>query len=147
MVKSARPFLVAALLAVVGACAPTNPEPAVKPMAALPEAPPPMVAPSIVPPAAPYVASRASKRHKLAKRSVKEHKIAKRTGKAVKVAHKHHKKKHHAGAAHAAKRTGHGATKLASRTKPGPASVPLDTPATRPAPLAPASTPLSSGLR
>ena len=48
MVKSARLLLVAALLAVVGACAPTKPEPAVTPMAALPEPPPPpMMVPSI----------------------------------------------------------------------------------------------------
>ena len=50
MVKSARLLLVAALLAVVGACGPTKPEPAVAPMAALPEPPPPpMMVPSMPP--------------------------------------------------------------------------------------------------
>jgi hypothetical protein len=149
MVKSARPLLIAVLLAVVGACAPTNPESAVTPVAALPEAPPPMMVPSIDPPSAPFVAHSAPKRHKVAKGVVKERKIVKKTAKAMKVAKKHHKKKHHSRTAYAPARAKHAATKLASRAKPGPASVPLDSPAPamRPAPTAPAPSPLSPGLR
>src|SRR5215213_589069 len=126
VVKSARPLLIAALLAVVAACSPSKPEPTITPVAALPDAPP-MMAP-IAPPAEPFAAPTTAKRHhKVVKRSVKERKLAKKHGKAVKVAKKH--KKHHARTAHTASRTKHHATKLASRVKPGPTSVPLDSPA------------------
>jgi glyoxylase-like metal-dependent hydrolase (beta-lactamase superfamily II) len=129
VVKSARPLLIAALLAAVAACSPTKPETTVTPVAALPDAPP-MVTP-IAPPPAPF-ASPTTKKHKVAaKRSVKQHKVVKKTGKPVKVAKKH-PKKHHAKTAHTAARNKQTATKLASRVKPGPASVPLDSPAPAP---------------
>ena len=148
MVKSARPLLVAALLAVLAACSQSKTEPAVTPVAALPEAPPPMIAP----PAEPYVAPSVPRHHhKVVKRTVKERKVVKKThAKSVKVAAKHHrKKKHHTKTAHNAAHAKHAATRLASRAKPAPVSVPLDSsaPATRPAPAATAAGPLTPGLR
>src|SRR4051794_33872987 len=146
MLKSARPLLVAALLAVVGACAPTKQEPAVTPVAALPEAPPPpMMVPSIAPLPAPRVAHSAPKRLSAVKkhRHVTEHKVAAKTGKHTAVAkHSKKKKSHHNKVAKASHRHAPGATKLASRVKPAPASVPLDSPAPVMAP-----SPLTPGLR
>ena len=147
MVKSARPLLVAALLAVVGACAPTNPEP----VAALPETPPMMV-PSIAPSPAPTAVRNTPKRLSAVKKPAKkETKAAAKTGKTVKVA-KHSKKKkksHHTKVAKASGRHAPASTKLASRVKPAPASVPLDSPAPAmtAAPTAPAPSLLSPGLR
>ena len=152
MLKSARLLLVAALLAVVGACAPTKQEPAVTPVAVLPEAPPPMMVPSIAPPPAPHVAHSAPKRLSAVRkhRHVTEHKLAAKTGKHTKVVkHSKKKKSHHSKIAKASKRHAPAATKLASRVKPAPASVPLDSPApAMPArPVAPAPGTLSPGLR
>jgi hypothetical protein len=150
VLKSARPLLVVALLAVLAACSQSKTEPAITPVAALPEAPPPMMSPSIAPPAEPYIVPSGPRRHhKVVKRVVKERKIVKRThAKTVKVAARHHhKKKHHARTAHAAGHGKHAATRLASRAKPAPVSVPLDSPApvTRPSAMAPG--PLTPGLR
>jgi hypothetical protein len=152
VVKSARPLLVVALLAVLAACSQSKTEPAVTPVAALPEAPPPMMAPPIAPPAEPYLAPSTSRRHhKVVKRTVKERKIVRKThGRSVKVAAKHHhKKKHHARTARNAAHPKHAVTRLASRVKPAPVSVPLDSPAParRPAPMAAAPGPLTPGLR
>jgi hypothetical protein len=152
MVKSARLLLVAALLAVVGACAPTNPEPAVTPMAALPDAPPPMMVPSIDPPSARYVAPRSQKRLSAVKKHTKqERKVVAKKEKAVKAAKlsKKKKKAHHSKVAKASARHAPVPTKVASRVKPAPASVPLDSPAPAmsTAPMAASPSPLSPGLR
>jgi hypothetical protein len=150
MVKSARLLLVAALLAVVGGCAPTNPEPAVTPMAALPDAPPPMMVPSIDPPSARYVAPRSQKRLSAVKKHTKqERKVAAKKGKHTKVAKHSKKKPHHTKVAKASKRHAPASTRLvASRVKP--THVPLDAPPPAPPPTAPMTTapgPLSPGLR
>jgi hypothetical protein len=150
VVKSARPLLVVALLAVLAACSQSKTEPAVTPVAALPEAPPPMMSPSIAPPAEPYIARSAPRgHHKVVKRVVRERKVVKRThAKSVKVAAKHHhKKKHHAKTAHNAGHAKHAPTRLASRAKPAPVSVPLDSPAAVTRPSAGAAGPLTPGLR
>jgi hypothetical protein len=151
VVKSARPLLVVALLAVLAACSQSKPEPAITPVAALPEAPPPMMSPSIAPPAEPYVARSAPRHHhKVVKRTVRERRVVKRThAKPVKVATKHHhkSKKHHARTAHNAGHAKHAATRLASRAKPAPISVPLDSPAPMSRPAATAAGPLTPGLR
>jgi hypothetical protein len=151
MLKSARLLLVAALLAVVGACAPTNPEPAVTPMAALPDAPPMMV-PSIDPPSAPYVAPRSQKRLSAVKKHTKqERKVVAKKEKAMKAAKlsKKKKKAHHSKVAKASARHAPVPTKVASRVKPAPASVPLDSPAPAmsTAPMGASPSPLSPGLR
>lgn len=148
--KSARPLVVFALLAVVGACSPTKPEPAVTPMAALPEAPPPMMVPPAAPLPAPHVAHSTPKRLSTVHKHKTHHTVVAKHEKSVKVAKHHHKKKsHHNKVAKASKRHAPAATKLASRTKPAPGSVPLDSspPAMPPAPMAPAPGPITPGLR
>jgi len=153
VVKSARSLLVVALLAVLAACSQSKTEPAITPVAALPEAPPPMMAPPIAPPAEPYIASSRSRHHhKVVKRTVRERKVARRTRaknvKVVNVHHHHHHHHHsHAKTAHNAGHTKHAVTRLASRAKPMPASVPLDSPAPATRPSAAAAGPLTPGLR
>ena len=107
MVKFARPLLVAALLAAVGACAP-KPEPAVMPVAALPEAPPtPMMGPPIGPPPSSHVAHSSQKRLSAVKKHKHEHKVASKNGKSVKVAkHSKKKKKNHTKVAKASSSAG-----------------------------------------
>ena len=140
----------AALLAVLGACAP-KPEPAVTPMAALPEPPPsPMMVPSIPPPP-PHAVHSSSKRLSSVKKHhhATEHKVASKNGKHTKVAKYSKKKSHHTKVAKASKRHAPASTKLASRVKPVP--VPLDAPPPAPrrcpAPMSTAPATLSPGIR
>ena len=121
MVKSARLLLVAALLAVVGACAPTKPEPAVTPMAALPEPPPPpMMVPSMP---RPRRAPSTAPRKRLS--SVKKHRHGRsirsprRPGKHTKSRSTPRKKSHHTRSRRRRSGIAPASTKFASRVKPG----------------------------
>ena len=153
MVKSARPLLVIALLAVIGAWYPElNRSPGdhaggrAAGSAAADDGP--ADGPSRRALSRPQRAETASQNRQAGH---KKHKVVKRTHtKTVKVATKHHhKKKHHAKTAHATGHAKHATTRLASRAKPAPMSVPLDLPAPvmRQVPVAVAPGPLTPGLR